>query len=177
MADGLRLFFLRHGPADRDQFQGDDNTLRPLVDRGRERMRAEADFIGRLDTGLDVVVTSPLVRARETAEILAARLGLADRVRQDARLGLDFCLEHLAGLLAGLPDDRRRVLLVGHEPSFSQVIGELTGGTRVVMKKGALARVDLTPGAGTRGHLVWLLQPRVLLNHHRGAADVAPAED
>ncbi len=177
MADGLRLFFLRHGAADRDQYQGDDDALRPLVDRGRERLRTEAEFIDRLATGLDVVVTSPLVRALETAEIVAARLGLADRVRQDARLGLDFDLERLAGILAALPDDHRRILLVGHEPGFGLVIGELTGGTRVVMKKGALARVDLTPGAGTRGQLVWLLQPRVLLNHHRPAGDVARGAD
>jgi phosphohistidine phosphatase len=177
MADGLRLFFLRHGPADRDQFQGEDDTRRPLVPRGRERMRRIAEVLVRLAPGLDAVVTSPLVRAAETAEIVASRLGLAERVQQDVRLDLDFDLPRLAALLAALREDHRRILLVGHEPSFSEVIGELTGGTRVVMKKGALARVDLTPGASTHGHLVWLLQPRVLLSGAPPPAADAPAPD
>jgi phosphohistidine phosphatase len=177
MADGLRLFFLRHGPADRDQYEGGDDDLRPLVERGRQRMRAEADSLRRLSPGLDVVLTSPLLRARETAEIVASRLGLADRVREEPRLGLDFDLPALAAILAGLKDDHRRILLVGHEPGFSTVIGELTGGCRVVMKKGALARVDLTPGAATRGNLVWLLQPRVLVSGDRHADDGAHEQD
>ncbi|MBD3220279.1 phosphohistidine phosphatase SixA [bacterium] len=162
MADGMRLFFLRHGPADRDQFDGDDDDLRPLVERGRQRMRAIAEVIARLDQKIDTVVTSPLVRAAETAEIVANRLGLQERLITDERLGLDFDVQALAAILAGLKNDRRRILLVGHEPSFSEVIGELTGGA-VVVRKGALARVDLTPGQQQRGRLVWLLQPRVLI--------------
>lgn len=162
MADHMRLFFLRHGPADRDQFDGDDDDLRPLVERGRQRMRAIADVIARLEQKIDTVVTSPLVRAQETAEIVVNRLGIADRLVTDERLGLEFDVQALASVLAGLKNDRRRILLVGHEPSFSEVIGELTGGA-VVMRKGALARVDLTPGESQRGRLVWLLQPRVLI--------------
>jgi len=177
MPEGLRLFFLRHGPADRDQFDGDDDDLRPLVARGRRRMRVAAEFLARLEPGIDAVVTSPLVRARETAEIVASRLGLGDRVREDERLGLDFDLPALAAILAGLRDDHRRILLVGHEPGFSTVVGELTGGSRVSMKKGALARVDLTPGAGPHGRLVWLLQPRVLLSGDPSADDGGPGED
>ncbi len=128
MADGVRLFFLRHGPADRDQFDGDDDDLRPLVERGRQRMRAIAEVIARLDQKIDTVVTSPLVRTAETAEIVANRLGLQERMITDERLGLDFDVQALASILAGLKNDRRRILLVGHEPGFSEVIGELTGG-------------------------------------------------
>ncbi len=177
MADGLRLFFLRHGRADRDRFHGDDDTQRPLVEAGRARLRRTAEFLVQLAPDLDAVLTSPLVRAAETAEIVASRLGLADRVRHDRRLDLQFDLPRLAAILAALREDHRRILLVGHEPSFSEVIGELTGGTRVVMKKGALARVDLTPGASTRGHLVWLLQPRVLLSGAPPPAADAPGPD
>lgn len=167
MADGLRLFFLRHGPADRDQYAGDDDDLRPLTDAGRRRMRLAADFIAGLDPGLDAVITSPLLRAAETAEIVAARLGLAGQLRVDPRLGHGFDLPALAAILAGLEQDRRRIMLVGHEPGFSQVVGELTGGSVVAMRKGAMARVDLSPGADPRGELIWLLQPKVLVSHDR----------
>jgi phosphohistidine phosphatase len=163
MADGMRLYFLRHGPADRDEYVGDDDDLRPLVERGRQRVRAIADTLAHLDQKIDTAITSPLVRATETAEIVVSRLGLEDRLLVDERLGLELDIQLLASILAGLKNDRRRILLVGHEPSFSTVIGDLTGGM-VVMRKGALARVDLTPGEMTRGRLVWLLQPRVLLN-------------
>ena len=164
MAEGLRLFFLRHGRADRSAYHGDDDDLRPLTEEGRRRMRVEAEFIARLAAGIDLVVTSPLLRAAETAEIVAARLGLRDELRSDPRLGHGFALPELAALLAGLEGDRRRILLVGHEPGFSEVIGELIGEGYVAMKKGALARVDLLPGRKPRGRLIWLLQPGVLLS-------------
>ncbi len=174
MADGLRLFFLRHGPADRSQFDGHDDDLRPLTDSGRRRMRTVADVIARLEPNLDAVITSPLLRAAETAEIVATRLGLRDELRVDARLGLGFDLPALAAMLAGLQGDHRHIMLVGHEPGFSTVIGELIGDGHVCMKKGALARVDLMPGHGPRGQLVWLLQPKILLSGDRAPGDGAP---
>ena len=170
MAEGLRLYFLRHGLADRDQYHGDDDDLRPLTTEGRRRMQVEADFIAGLAPGIDGVITSPLVRAAETAEIVASRLGLAGVVTTDRRLGFGFDLPELAAMLAGLAADRRHIMLVGHEPSFSRVIGDLVGGASVVMKKGALARVDLRPGSDPRGQLIWLLQPRVMVGGDRGRA-------
>ena len=167
MTEGRRLFFLRHGLADRDQFHGDDDDLRPLTAVGRRRMGVEADFIADLAPDIDVVITSPLVRAVETAEIVAARLGLAGVVSTDGRLGFGFDSSGLADILAGLAAGHRRIMLVGHEPSFSQVVGDLVGGADVVMKKGALARVDLVPGSEVRGRLMWLLQPRVLVGGGR----------
>jgi phosphohistidine phosphatase len=177
MAGDLRLFFLRHGLADRSAYDGEDDDRRPLTDQGRRRLRVEAEFIARLEAGIDAVVTSPLLRASETAEIVAARLGLSDRLQVDARLGPGFDLPALAAMLAGLASDHRRIMLVGHEPSFSEVVGELIGDGHVSMKKGALARVDLLPGREPRGRLVWLLQPRVLLTADRSRDAGAPEGD
>jgi phosphohistidine phosphatase len=176
MAEGRRRFFLRHGRADRDAYQGHDDDLRPLTDEGRALVRREAAFIALLGPGIDTIVTSPLRRAAETAAIVAARLGLDDRLRTDPRLGHAFAMPTLAGLLADLEDDARRIMLVGHEPGFSEVIGELIGGGRVVVKKGALARVDLLPGRGLRGRLIWLLQPPILISGGRDRGDAGPAE-
>ena len=177
MDGGLRLFFLRHGSADRSQFTGSDDDLRPLTEAGRQRMRTTAEFIARLESDLDLVLTSPLVRAAETAGIVAARLGLAATITVDARLGLGFDLPALAAVLAGLDGDQRHIMLVGHEPGFSGVIGELIGDGHVCMKKGALARVDLLPGKGPRGRLVWLLQPKVLLSGARAPDGGVPGAD
>jgi phosphohistidine phosphatase len=174
MATGLRLYFLRHGRADREQFDGADDGLRPLVEEGRRRSAVTARALSRLEPDLDAIVTSPLVRAEQTAAIVADHLGLTDRLRVDPRLAPGFDLPELLEILADVlaaaraaaPGGRFQgtgsLLLVGHEPDFSLVIGELTGGD-VVMKKGALARVDLAADNLSEGTLVWLLQPRVLL--------------
>ena len=164
MIGPLKLFFLRHGRADRDQFHGGDDRLRPLVDEGKRRTHLSAGFLAELGlTDLEVVLTSPLVRARQTADIAATRLGLSSDVVEDSRLGFGFDGRALMAMLNDLPGDPRRIMLVGHEPGLSHVIGELTGGD-VVMRKGALARVDLHATSPLAGELVWLLQPRVLLS-------------
>ena len=177
MDDGLRLFFLRHGRADRSEYRGDDDTQRPLTAEGRLRLARSAEMIGRLGAGIDVVITSPLARAAETADIVARRLGLGDAVVQDDALAPGFDVKRLASILARLSGDHRCLMLVGHEPDFSEVIGELTGGSTVVMKKGALARVDLAPARRPRGHLVWLLQPRVLVSGDERLQAAGPDED
>jgi phosphohistidine phosphatase len=174
MALDVRLFFLRHGRADREQFHGTDDNLRPLTDEGRHRLQVSAAMIGRLEPGLDEVIASPLVRTRQTAEIIAESLGLAARLTIDQRLAPGFGLAALVELLAerlsaarqaaapGSGDQSLRLMLVGHEPDLSLMVGELTGAD-VVMKMGTLARVDLRRGDLRDGQLVWLLQPKVLM--------------
>jgi phosphohistidine phosphatase len=156
-----RLFFLRHGLADHPDFHGDDDH-RPLTRDGEVRLRAQAACLAGLGLDLDVILTSPLTRAVQTAAIVAGRLGLADRVLEEPRLGSGFGLAALAAILAELPVDHHRIMLVGHEPGFSLVVGAITGGSRVVVKKGGLARVDLDDGEELRGRLVWLLPPKVM---------------
>ena len=163
MNEDLRLFFLRHGLADRSEFAGTDDRLRPLTAAGRQRIERQGRFLARMGLQVDLILTSPLLRASQTAEIVARRLGLADRVADDPRLGLAFDARRLADIVAGLGAGTRRVLLVGHEPGFSETIGEITGGSLIVCKKGSLARVDVVDRADLRGVLVWLLPPKVML--------------
>jgi phosphohistidine phosphatase len=157
-----KLYFLRHGEAaDAGAWPGDD-FHRPLTGEGRERMTLEAGAIARLDLALDAIATSPLVRARQTAAIVADALQLHDKLVEDERLGANFDFHLLADILH---DHRtaRALMLVGHEPSFSAVIGRLIGSAAVNVKKGSLARVDLSGTAELKGELVWLVPPRVLL--------------
>jgi phosphohistidine phosphatase len=161
MVSSRRLYFLRHGLADHPDFQGDDDR-RPLTRDGEVRLRRQAGFLDALDLDLDVILASPLTRAAQTAAIVAGRLGLADRVLEEPRLGLGFDVAALAAILADLPAGQRRIMLVGHEPGLSTVVGAITGGSDVVFKKGGLARVDLGDGGELHGRLVWLLPPRVM---------------
>lgn len=157
----MRLFFLRHGLADRSAWDGPDNE-RPLTERGIRRMRREAERIHALNLKLDSILSSPLTRAMQTAEIVASRLGLEDHLREDERLAFGFGVEPLAAILSEAGPDQR-IMLVGHEPSFSTTVGRITGGGNIVFKKGALARVDLAGLNPPLGELVWLIPPKALV--------------
>lgn len=161
MSGTRRLYFLRHGLADRAAFTGSDDRLRPLTPDGVARMEAEAATLGRLDLGCGRVLTSPLTRCMQTAEIAAAALGLADRLVVEPALAHGFGLDDLAPMLR-THADVPHLMLVGHEPDFGIVVSQLTGGSGIVFKKGGLARVDLYAGSGLTGDLVWLLPPKLL---------------
>ena len=114
-----------------------------------------------LSLGIALILSSPLLRALKTAEIVAESLGLQDSLLTDKRLSPGFDLPALREILA----DHAEVgalLLVGHEPDFSETIAACIGGGRVECKKGGLARVDITDPLKPRGSLLWLLPPRVL---------------
>jgi phosphohistidine phosphatase len=156
----LKLYFLRHGLADRSAWSGSD-FLRPLTPAGRRQLERSAETLVRLELGLDGILTSPLTRARQTAEIVAARLDLDELLVEDPRLGHDFGPRDLAEIVdehAGA----HALLLVGHEPGFSGVVSAITGGSDILFKKGGLARVDLDDHGEPAGTLVWLLTPKVL---------------
>lgn len=157
----MKLYFLRHGQAgDREDWAGDD-FYRPLTTDGVKRMEREAETIEELDLELEIIITSPLVRAKQTAEILAKKLKMKDRIVEDHDLGLDFTFERLRDILAG-HRDKKAIMLVGHEPSMSRTIGQLVGGAKIELKKGGLAFVELaSPSSGT-GELVWLVPPKIL---------------
>jgi phosphohistidine phosphatase len=154
----MQLYFLRHGPADWPDWDAARDEERPLTDKGVKRMKAEAKAIQKLGLSLDVILSSPLVRARQTAELVAKRLGLD--VIQEHALTPGFDAKRLRGVLRGHAK-AGAIMIVGHEPDFSQTIAELTGG-RVVMKKGGLARVDLESLDPPSGKLIWLLEPKTL---------------
>ena len=157
----MRLYFLRHGlAADRETWTGDDFD-RPLTDQGKERMAREAATLVEMSLDLDVILTSPLVRAYQTAEIVAQHLNQTDKLVQDERLSPGFGSNQLAKILKTYPG-AQALMLVGHEPDFSQVIGDLIGGGRFTCKKGSLACVELTDRS-LHGVLVWLIPASVLV--------------
>jgi phosphohistidine phosphatase len=157
----MRLYFLRHGRAEsRAEWRGDD-AARPLTAEGEAAMRREAKALRAMDLALDAIVTSPLARARRTAEIVADELGMSGRLTEDDRLAPGFDAARLEQVLTA-HGQVESVMLVGHEPDFSETVAELIGGGDLVMKKGGLARVDLAAPPAGGGRLVWLLTPSLL---------------
>ncbi len=157
-----QLWLLRHAEAEPHGTRTD--AERRLTERGRQQARAAGLAIRRLQGSFDAVLFSPRVRARQTAELAAE--GWSEE--QQARMAVH---EPLAGgfdaaqaldAIAAVPADGR-LLLVGHEPDLSRLVGELTG-ARADVKKGGLAivRLDVSPADPASGELVALLRPREL---------------
>jgi phosphohistidine phosphatase len=152
----MELYFLRHGVAEEHAPDGTDEARR-LTEKGIEKLEAARVGLKRLAVEVDVLLTSPLARAYQTAEIVGRHLGIAPITAQALAPGCD--VERLRTLLADYPR-ARRAMLVGHEPDFSTLVGALSGGS-VTLKKGGLARVDLED-RDEQGTLIWLLPPRAL---------------
>jgi len=155
----MQLYFLRHGQADWPDWDPAQDEQRPLTEAGLAKMKAEAKAIRRLELGITIVLTSPLIRARQTAESVAARLEV--QPVEEPLLAPGFNAKRLSEILRRYPDVAE-LMLVGHEPDFSRTIAQIIGGGRIAMKKGGLARVDLETNDPPRGDLVWLLTPKVL---------------
>jgi len=149
----MKLCFLRHGEADWPDWAKPDDE-RPLTERGRKEMKRVAKFLERLKFIPDSILTSPLPRASQTAEIVGRRLGI--ELQTEPALAHGFNLERLRRLLAKRGGEC--VMIVGHEPEFSEVIGELTGGKIKISKAGvALLEINRTCNSGT---LLWLFPPK-----------------
>jgi phosphohistidine phosphatase len=147
------LWLLRHGEA--VPHGSKDDSDRELTPRGEHESRTAGRALARMNVEFDACYASPKVRARDTALLACEPLGI-EPVEHEA-LADGFDGDEALTLMAAAGADQR-VLVVGHEPDFSQVVYDMTGG-RVDMKKGGIAAVRLD---GTRGELIALLRPREL---------------
>lgn len=158
------LYFLRHGKAGSPRATSDN--ARELTPKGIAALRAAAPLWLRLNLRPDLVLSSPLPRALQTARLFCDAMGGApipdDRLRPGASWG------DLARSMAAHPS-ARRVMFVGHEPDLSSAIVELTGAASVRMRKGGLACVEFygvpEPGGG---EIAWLLDPDLYTDDDEG---------
>src|SRR5260370_39068805 len=150
----MKLCFLRHGEADWPNWNKPDDE-RPLTERGRKEMKRVAKFLERLKFSADSILTSPLPRASQTAEIVAERLGI--ELKTERALAHAFSVERLRDLVAKADADC--VMVVGHEPHFSEVIKELTGG-EIKLSNACVALLEVNRGC-TSGKLLWLFPPKI----------------
>jgi phosphohistidine phosphatase len=159
----MKILLIRHAPAVRNGTGGVRDHDRPLTRRGRVHFRAAARGLARIAGRPDVLLTSPLTRARETAEIAAAAFRRVTP-RIEPALGQDDVDVLVTALKKYRPD--ATVALVGHEPTLSALLGHLLGmhqgDDRFAFKKGGAALVHLPEGPSVPGQLRWFVKPRIL---------------
>lgn len=154
----MDLILLRHGKA--EDFHKDGDTARELVEKGREQARRAGKLLRRSKWRPEIVLTSPLVRARQTADEFCEAAGLPGAVIQGwLACGMD--PERALGELAGF-NEFERVAIVGHEPDFSSLVEWLLGvsGGSVTVKKGALVCLTVHPPA-RHATLRFLIPPKL----------------
>jgi len=154
------LYLLRHAHAGDPMKWHDDDSLRPLSEKGRRQAERLGRLLGRAEGAPDRVVTSPLVRAEQTARIVAEALGVELVVDRRLAGPLDPALVADIVLAAGPAE---RPCIVGHDPDFSELLGELTGTSPIPMRKGTLARIDFGGGIATGRGTIGLLIPADVL--------------
>jgi phosphohistidine phosphatase len=164
----MNLYLMRHGIAVlQDDPSVSSDGERPLSNKGIKRTRKVAKGVRRLEIPFDGLLTSPLLRARQTAEIVASTLGMKEHLEEISGLAPESTVEHL---IFGLTryQDRKHLLLVGHEPLLSNTLSYLLSGRQTArldidLKKASLCRleIDALPNPSP-GKLHWLLTPKQL---------------
>jgi phosphohistidine phosphatase len=163
----MKIVIIRHGIAEEleaSSKSGRDDASRNLTKDGRKKMARAAEGLAKITPTVDLIATSPLIRAVQTGEIIAKTYD-GTRTVQIAALSPRKPPANLIEWLNAHPPDST-VALVGHEPHLGTVIGWLTTGLQesfVVLKKGGAALIEVeTPVAPGRGKLHWLLKPSEL---------------
>ncbi len=159
----LELYIIRHGVAAERGKEWPDDSKRPLTPDGIARLRREARALNALGISFDQIVSSPLVRTRQTADVFAEELkGKPPVVTADALAPAGTPASVIQELVKHVR--KARLALVGHEPNLGELAAELIGARAPLeFKKGGICRIDfdVLPPKGT-GRLRWFLTPKML---------------
>ena len=162
----MKLYLLRHGDAVEHGDPRFKEADRPLAPKGIQRTKSLAHVLRQMEISFEVILSSPLARARETAEIVERNLRLKGLLELTEHLAPTGSVEKLVAQVNAIRPVPDSVLLVGHEPYLSGLISLLcTGGPglSLTLKKGALCRLEVEPLCCARcASLEWLLPPRVV---------------
>ena len=163
MPGPYELYLIRHGIAEERGEAWPDDAKRPLTDEGVARVRKSARGLARLGVSFDAILTSPLVRARQTADAVASAFDLRPHIVSAESLAPGGTYQ---AVLADLEKHARRsrIALVGHEPGIGELASRLSGSRHPLeFKKGAACRIDVDamPPTGP-GSLRWFLTPRIM---------------
>lgn len=159
----LELYLIRHGIAAERGDEFPDDSKRPLTSEGIASLRKEVKALDELGIGFDHIITSPLVRAKQTAEVFAQHLQTKPSLSSSDALAP-------AGSPAAVVQEivkharKGRIALVGHEPNMGELAARLIGArTPLEFKKGGICRIDfeVLPPKGV-GHLRWFVTPKML---------------
>jgi phosphohistidine phosphatase len=158
------IYLVRHAIAEERGDKWPDDTKRPLTSKGMARMREIAAGLRELGVKIDLVLTSPLVRAKQTAELLVHGLKPAPSLTVISALSPGVSPARLAEAIESLRKSRKEIAMVGHEPDLGQFAAWLIGAKApLIFKKGGVCRIDLPAAAAAgAGHLVWFATPKML---------------
>ena len=161
--DPCDLYLVRHAIAAERGAKWPDDTRRPLTESGITRFTEAVEGLARLQVEIDEIFASPLVRAQQTAMLLAHGLGNKTSVRTLDALAPGHSPREVMNELSRSAK-RRRIALVGHEPGLGELAAHLIGSSRALpFKKGGVCHIAVQGLASRRpGELVWFLPPKVL---------------
>ena len=160
----FELYLIRHGLAAERGDSYPDDAKRPLTSRGIQRMKRAGKSLVAMDVAFDVILTSPLVRTRQTAEALASAFREPPPIINAPSLAPLGTHNAIVDELAKQSHRRKKIAIVGHEPGIGELAARLMGLRKPIeFKKGAICRIDVTalPPTGN-GQLKWFLTPRIL---------------
>jgi phosphohistidine phosphatase len=160
----MQIYILRHAMAVPRGTPGYPNDDRPLTEEGIQKMTDVARGIKEITEGFDVIISSPLIRARDTAKITAEQAGYTKEIVTTEYLLPGSPRRNLLKFLSGYKHNRN-ILLVGHEPHLGYLASMLIGSNESVIefKKGAVCRIDIDSMPPVKhGKLIYLLQPKEL---------------
>jgi phosphohistidine phosphatase len=162
------LYLVRHAIAAERGDEWPDDSKRPLTEAGINRFKEAVEGLAWLDVGIDEIFTSPLVRAKQTATLLAHGLGNKTSVKTLDALAPGHSPRQVMIELSRAAK-RHRIALVGHEPGLGELAAHLLGSPRVLpFKKGGACQIAIQGLTSRRpGELVWFLPPKVLRRLHR----------
>jgi len=160
----MNLFILRHGIAEECVLPDFDDANRKLTAKGRSRLKKITAAMRKMELSFDLILTSPYLRAAQTAQIVANELKLKKQLQTADELMPDGNVKKLIARVTKLKPAPRNLLLVGHEPCLSQLIALLVGGNdkaAIDLKKGGLGKLELKSlSFGRCATLAWLLTPK-----------------
>jgi phosphohistidine phosphatase len=157
----MNLYILRHASAGTSRENPLLDVKRPLDKEGKQQCILVGSYLNALNVQFDLIVSSPLKRALQTASLVGTEVGYDAKIQVTDALAPAATIAAFQQLVAGLAR-YENVLVVGHNPNLPQFIGTLivsTGRANIRLRKGAIARVDCTRRPGT---LSWLVDPRIL---------------
>jgi phosphohistidine phosphatase len=162
----MDLFLMRHGIAEAEPSEGGlSDRERPLSPKGLKRTRQIAGGLAALKLSFDRILTSPLVRARETAQIVAESLNIEGKVEETSELAPDGSVQTVISRLAELRDEKS-ILLVGHQPLLGEIASFLLSrgkGIKLRLRKGGLCCLEVDDvGSNSPAILHWVLTSKQL---------------
>ena len=166
----MEIYFLRHANAGEPKLNREKDEQRPLDKLGTEQCHIVGRALAALDLKLDAIISSPLLRAQQTATLVAEELGHKNDIVLDEGLRPEAGYERFEELLAH-HKDKAAIMVVGHNPSQTEFLTQLVIGSAseaIELKKCAVARVDKK--SGSPAVLKWMMPPKLVRAIQQGSA-------